>query len=141
MDARRDDAMTEEEKSNFTVVDKRRVKEDADAVATESQPTSPPPPEEEPTTQSSQHLPRLTMRDRLLMCIDILHQGAWISMGLIADPATGQIEKDMAAAKTAIDSVEFLASKVEGELDEETRREIRRLISDLQVNFVQQMSR
>lgn len=99
-------------------------------------------PDESPDSEGFPHeLPRLTVRDRLFMCIDVLQQGAWISMGLVADPATGQIEKDMAGAKTAIDCVAFLVEKVEGDLDESIRRELRRIVSDLRINFVQQSSR
>jgi hypothetical protein len=86
-------------------------------------------------------MPRLSVRDRLLMCIDILNQGAWISLGLVSDPATGQVERDIVRAKTAIDSVAFLAEKVEGDLDEQTRRDLKNLVRDLQLNYVQQMSR
>lgn len=133
--------MTAAEPSDFTVVDRRRVKEDPEAPASEPQPPTPPPADGESSTTSPQHLHRLTVRDRLLMCIDILQQGAWISLGLISDPATGQIEQDLNQARLAIDSVEFLAGKVEGELDEETRRDLKALVSDLQVNFVQQKGR
>lgn len=82
-----------------------------------------------------------SVQDRILMCIEILHQGAWIAMGLIANPVTGKIERDLAQARMAIDSVAFLAEKVEGDLDEATRREIKRVVSDLQMNFVRQMQR
>lgn len=139
--------MTEEE-SGFTFVDKRRVPKEADGATPEDASTSPPPtadssPETDtpPDTSAAPPLPRLTVRDRLLMCIDILHQGAWISMGLVTDPATGKIEKDMAQAQIAIDCVAFLAGKVEGMLDEQTQRELKNLLSDLRINYVQQRNR
>jgi hypothetical protein len=139
--------MTEEE-SGFTFVDKRRVPEDAGDVASEDASTSPSPNADSSAetdtpqdTSAAPPLPRLTVRDRLLMCIDILHQGAWISMGLVTDPATGKIEKDMAQAQIAIDSVAFLADKVEEMLDEQTRRELKNLLSDLRINYVQQRNR
>ena len=85
-------------------------------------------------------LPSLSIRDRLLMSIDILHQGSWIAMGLIADPATGEIKRDLEQARIAIDCVGYLAAKVEPDLDDHTRRELKNLVSDLQINFVQQSS-
>ena len=136
--------MADEEESGFTVVDKRR--------------TTPPEPTEEaappaPTADADAEahaghaheggfpLPSLSVRDRLLMSIDILNQGAWISLGLIADPATGKIEKNLDSARIALDSVAFLVGKVEAEMDEQTRRELRRLVTDLQLNFVEQQNR
>ena len=47
------------------------------------------------------------------MCIDILYQSAWISMGMVSDPSSGQIERNMEDAKIAIDSVAFLVEKID----------------------------
>lgn len=151
--------MSDEEESGFTFVDKRHIPQDQPDSPTST--TSNSEPEQAAATQPdsrssaapndaefaggpADHLgamPRLNVRDRLLMCIDILNQGAWISLGLISDPTTGQVEKDLPQAKVAIDSVAFLAGKVELELDEETRRELRNLVRDLQLNYVEQSSR
>jgi hypothetical protein len=136
--------MTEEE-TGFTVVDRRRAaRPESESVAptpetsaTEEAPA--PPPQTDSPAQSfpDDTLPRLTIRDRLLMSIDILQQGAWIAMGLIPDPATGQKEPpDMAAARTAIDCVTFIAKQVEGTLDNETRMQLRGLLNDLQLYYV-----
>lgn len=126
-----------DEETGFSVVDKRQAPEvqtdnHIDTVETEVMNV----PEEDPL----KNLPNLAMRDRLLMSIDILNQGAWIAMGFISNPATGAIEKDLSKAKIAIDCVAFLASKVEDELDVNTQRELKALVDNLQVNFVQQMS-
>ena len=158
--------MSDAEESGFTFVDKRRVSQDPakpsdspDFTTSRTEPTQSTTAQEtdeaRPAVQSAEsggseaanaadHLgamPRLNVRDRLLMCIDILNQGAWISLGLISDPTTGNIEKDLDQAKTAIDSVAFLAERVEPELDDETCRELRNLVRDLQLNYVQQSSR
>jgi hypothetical protein len=140
--------MTSEEDASFTFVDKRRVSQNgetdsSDALQSGQDAEQTASPEADTASASAfpTELPRLSVRDRLLMCIDILHQGAWISMGLVADPATGQVAKNMADARTAIDCVEFLAEKVQGELDEATRRELKNLLTDLRINFVQQMNR
>lgn len=135
--------MTEEE-SGFTVVDRRRAARPESESAASTPETSasteaPAPPQTDSPALSlpDDALPRLTVRDRMLMSIDILQQGAWIAMGLIPDPATGQKEPpDMAAARTAIDCVVFLAKQVEGTLDDETRRHLRGLLNDLQMYFV-----
>jgi hypothetical protein len=149
--------MSDEDQSGFTFVDKRRVPQDQPDSPTSTTSNSEPAqataqqPDDadlgapaEGAAGPADHLgamPRLNVRDRLLMCIDILNQGAWISLGLISDPATGQVEADLPQAKAAIDSVAFLASRVEQDLDDETRRELQNLVRDLQLNFVEQSRR
>ncbi len=132
-----------EEESGFSVVDKRRVSQEESTTGETS--SSAAQEDAEPSPESGGHLPHslgelphLTVRDRLLMSIDILHQGAWLAMGLVADPSTGEIERNLDDAKIAIDAVAYLASQVEPSLDEPTRREVKRVLSDLQVNFVRQ---
>ena len=148
--------MADDEKEGFTFVDKRGTAEaspKSPKATTEADSAS-----ENPTTDSTQqqeatseardagalhdagatNLPKLDVRDRLLMCIDIMNQGAWISLGLLSDPATGQIDQNLGQAQLAIDTVAFLAERVENELDDETRRDLRTLVRDLRLNYVQQ---
>jgi hypothetical protein len=145
--------MAGEEEEGFTFVDKRRAgtgasePSPAPSSVTEASPeqlADEPSPlaESDSGIDAGEHghpdeLPALGMRDRLLMCIDILYQGAWIALGLVADPATHQIEQDLPRAKTAIDSVAFLAERVEPELEEEIQRELKRMVADLRMNYVQ----
>ena len=134
-----------EEESGFTFVDKRRPddgKEQPAATLTEeTTPAVTPETEIQQEGFDEQSLPHLSVRDRLLMCIDILNQGAWIALGLLSDPSTGKIEQDLSQARIAIDCLRLLAEKVEADLDDVTRRELKTLLNDLQVNFVQQSSR
>jgi hypothetical protein len=85
--------------------------------------------------------PRLAARDRLLMCLDILHQGAWIAMGLVADPVTQEVEKDLDEARILIDSAAELATRVEPMVDDSIRRELRTMVANLRMNFVNQSKR
>lgn len=145
--------MAAEEEQGFTFVDKRRTAQPAseptaDAAAPQSAPgkidTSDVPPSPPMEAEGDERFPegahRLSVLDRLIMCIDILNQGAWISLGLISDPATGKVEKNLPDAKIAIDAVASMAGQIENELDETTRRELRNLVRDLQLNYVQQSS-
>jgi hypothetical protein len=134
--------MEAEEDSGFSVVVKRGVNPESavEAVQGSASAESEQAPQVGETDQGPHPggVPKLAVVDRLLMCIDILHQSAWISMGLVSDPASGQIERNLSDAKIAIDCVAFLAGKLEGQMDDSTQREIKRLVSDLQVNFVRQ---
>lgn len=77
----------------------------------------------------------------LALFLGELRNLAWLRMGLVANPGTGQIERDMAQAKVAIDTVAFLASQLEGTVPPEERLPLRALVSDLQINFVEQSKR
>ncbi len=66
---------------------------------------------------------------------------AWLRMGLVANPGTGEIERDLPQAKVAIDTVAFLAGQLEPLVAPEERLPLKALVSDLQVNFVEQSKR
>ena len=66
---------------------------------------------------------------------------AWLRMGLVANPGTGEIERDLPQAKVAIDTVAFLATQLEPLVAPEERLPLKALVSDLQVNFVEQSKR
>jgi Domain of unknown function (DUF1844). len=66
---------------------------------------------------------------------------AWLRMGLVANPSTGKIERDLGQARVAIDTVAFLASQLEQVVPPEERLPLKALVSDLQVNFVEQSKR
>jgi hypothetical protein len=59
-----------------------------------------------------------------------------MKMGLIVNPQTNKLDKDMNQAKIAIDCFEFISKKLEGHLSEEEKRKTSNILSDLQINFV-----
>ncbi len=69
-----------------------------------------------------------------------LGEQAWRWMGLVPNPVTQQVEKDLNKARLAIDCTQFLADKVSPYLPELTRRDLRTLVSNLQLTFVRQLS-
>lgn len=77
----------------------------------------------------------------LALFLGELRNLAWLRMGLVANPATGQIERDMSQAKIAIDTVAFLAGQLESVVAPEERVPLKAMISDLQINFVEQSKR
>ena len=74
----------------------------------------------------------------LALFLGELRNLAWLRMGLVANPGTGQIERDMDQAKIAIDTVAFLAQQLEPTVAPQERLPLRALVSDLQINFVEQ---
>ncbi|HEY3247935.1 MAG TPA: DUF1844 domain-containing protein [bacterium] len=74
-------------------------------------------------------------------CISLLAAHAWQSMGLIPNPATNKIERDLADARLAIDAAGALVDQVKLRLDDSARREMEALLTDLRVNYVEQQAR
>lgn len=63
---------------------------------------------------------------------------AWVKMGLQPDPLTRKPSVDMAEARLAIDVAAQLAQALDQKLNDEERRQIQALLSNLRINFVRQ---
>jgi hypothetical protein len=130
-----------EEKVQF--VDKRRMAEDADV---ESAPNPEPSPDLEEAAKAAMEeqealAEAMGVWGLAAYMIEILSAEAWQTLGLVANPRTGKIGKDLRQARVAIDSVAALIGVVDqqdSQLPEELRRDLRRVLNDLRLNFVQQ---
>jgi hypothetical protein len=120
--------MAENQEEGFTVVDKRNTPP-ADKTPASNNKT-----EVDPATG----LPSLSVVDRLLMSLDILLQGAWIAMGIKTDPATGEIQKDLEAARSAVDAFAALAEITAPYLEDRAQAELKRVLGDLRINYIEQ---
>lgn len=76
----------------------------------------------------------------LALMVDELASIAWQKMGLQPDMLTGKIEPDLSQAKVAIDAVAQLIPHFEPKLEDDDRRRIQNLQSDLKINYVQRAS-
>lgn len=131
-----------EEEEHFEFVDKRRTARSADDQPdTAERPQEATTRSDEAEARSESEHPRLAAADRLLMCLDILQQGAWIGLGLVPDPVTQHVERNLDEARQLIDGAAALAEIVEPGVDEPIRRELRTLIANLRLNYVQQVRR
>jgi hypothetical protein len=75
----------------------------------------------------------------LELFIMLLSEQAWRYMGLRVDPRTNEINKDLAKAHVAIDCIISIVDKMEPHLAGKDRDRLRNLITDLQINYAQQM--
>ncbi|MFM9873267.1 MAG: DUF1844 domain-containing protein [Fimbriimonadaceae bacterium] len=73
----------------------------------------------------------------IMVMIDQMAGIAWQKLGLQNDFITGKLEKDLSQAKTAVDCVSKLADFILPQLDDNDKRQIQTLISNLKVNYVQ----
>ncbi len=149
----------EESGGSFTVRDRRRFLSEetsADAPQAEAAAAAPAPATVEAQTGPPEELLENEEDDDLgipgdgslpdiyavlAMFLGELRSLAWLRMGLVANPGTGQIERDMPQAKVAIDTVAFLAQQLEPTVPAEDRLPLRALVSDLQMNYVEQTKR
>jgi hypothetical protein len=71
--------------------------------------------------------------------IMLLSEQAWRYVGLRVVPGTTEIKKDLVKAHVAIDCIIALVDKMEPHLDVVEKERLRRLITDLQINYAEQM--
>ena len=82
-------------------------------------------------------LAALAARDLLMWFLGLLAAKAWEGMGLVPNPATNKIRKDLADARIAIDAYGAIFDAVRAHLDEQPRREMETLLTTLRLNFVE----
>ncbi len=70
--------------------------------------------------------------------INLLSVQAWRDMGLRVDPKSSEIKPDFERASIAIDCIKYLLDKLEPKLSQDERFRLKSLLTDLQVNYVQQ---
>ncbi|MCC2669265.1 MAG: hypothetical protein K0Q72_1736 [Armatimonadetes bacterium] len=80
----------------------------------------------------------VTVQGVLRFAIEMLSNHAWVSMGLMANPMNGKIQKDLPEAKRAIDILGDLARHAEAGAEPDEKRDLRNMLADLRVNFLRQ---
>jgi Domain of unknown function (DUF1844) len=96
-----------------------------------------PVPEQEDRGRQAVPLEAIPTRELLVWMLGVLGAKAWQGMGLVANPATGKIEKDLEDAKTAIDAFAGLLDAVRPHLEAQARRDTESLLTTLRLNFVE----
>ena len=74
------------------------------------------------------------------MTVGLLAEQSWVAMGLVADPITGKIRKNLPDARRGIDALADLLRHLEPDATPEEKRELQMALSNLRVNFIQQSS-
>ncbi len=70
-----------------------------------------------------------------------LTQSAFISLGKLPDPMTGNIDRNLPQASQTIDLLAALQEKTKGNLEEEEDKFLSRTISDLRLNYVDEVNK
>jgi len=82
----------------------------------------------------------VSVYDLIGVSLDQFIEIAWVKMGLRADPLTGSESKDMGEAKVAIDIASRFAEILDAHLEEDDRRRVQSLLSDLRMNYIHKSS-
>lgn len=72
----------------------------------------------------------------LEFCFNVMQSRILVRMGLIADPATGLIARDLAQARQGIDFCASMVQNATGLIDPEQQRRLEAVVSDLRINYV-----
>jgi len=78
---------------------------------------------------------------RFISLISMFASSAYQSMGKIANPITGKVERNLDGAQGMIDILVTLQKKTRGNLTKDEERMLTSTISDLQMNFVKEKER
>lgn len=70
--------------------------------------------------------------------INILERVAWQKMGLVVNPQTQEIEKDLEQARVAIDSYTSLLEHLGDHIEPDTKTTLKARLTDLKLNFASQ---
>ena len=71
--------------------------------------------------------------------ISMLSGKAWEYLGLIMNPETKEINKDLKKAKIAIDTVAFLYDQIKDDLNPEDFKRLENLLANLRMNYVEKL--
>ncbi|MBI5574108.1 MAG: DUF1844 domain-containing protein [Elusimicrobia bacterium] len=81
------------------------------------------------------------VNEYFLSLVFSLSAAAMQQMGKISNPITNKIEKNLEQAKVSIDIIEMLVEKTKGNLTVEENKFITSTLSDLQLNFVDELDK
>lgn len=98
----------------------------------------------QPETEESKEAPQmvdisaLPLWQILPLFLNILDRIAWQKMGLVVNPASQEIEKNLDQARAAIDIYEFILSQQGTHVEEKHRQVLEARLTDLKLNFARQ---
>jgi len=138
--------MTEPEDKGYTVEDRRylhkseeekaRIRDEEEAAARRAAETGAAAAEEAPKTFQDMPQPEITFTSFLIS----LSSSAFIHLGDIPDPTTGETKQDLPLAKQTIDLLGLLRDKTRGNLLEEEEKLFDHLLYDLRMRYIKETS-
>lgn len=78
---------------------------------------------------------------RVLSLVISLHSATWASLGKVAHPMTGKVERNLDAARSNIDLIESLMVMTHNAVSDQGRKIMEDCISALRLNYVEEVSK
>jgi hypothetical protein len=79
--------------------------------------------------------------DLLRWAVSVLAASVWQNLGLVPNPATKKVDRNLDHARLAIDATASLVDHLKPHVDDQQRRELDTLLANLRLNFVEQKSK
>lgn len=119
---------------------KSKKKKQSKSKESASEPIIEEPPAEEKTESEPVmvDIAALPVWQLIPLFINILERVAWQKMGLVVNPQTQEIEKDLQQARVAIDSYTALLEHLGENIEPETKTALKARLTDLKLNFASQ---
>lgn len=76
-----------------------------------------------------------------LQLLYLMHHTAMQELGKVANPVTGEVERNLEKAQQAIDMLEMLKEKTKGNLSEELDKTQEMMLSELRLNYVDEANK
>lgn len=73
--------------------------------------------------------------------VAIFHSSAMVALGKIKNPATDRIERNLEQAKHAVDTLEMLRVKTNGNLTDNEKRILDHALTELRLNYVDELKK
>jgi hypothetical protein len=125
----------EEEEKGFVVKDRRSF--DKGGELKEEKAAEPAPEKEKRQEQKTAEAERPPLPEGdFNSLIFSLSSSAFFNLGEIADPQTGQKQKDLPLAKHSIDIIAMLQEKTKGNLSEDEEKFIDNILAELRIRYV-----
>jgi hypothetical protein len=118
-----------EEKKGYTFLDRRGLNKDS-TEKEQGMKKPPEQPKEGPVPKGSVLIDFATL-------IMSFASASMISMGIVPDPATGTIQKNLVIAQQNIDVISLLKEKTRGNLSQEEERLIEQILYELRMHYVE----
>jgi hypothetical protein len=127
----------EEEEKGFVIKDRRSFDKDGEIKEEKASEPTPSPEKEkrqEPKAAEAERPPLPEVNFNSL--VFSLSSSAFYNLGEIADPQTGQRQKDLPLAKHSIDILAMLSEKTKGNLDDEEEKFLDNILAELRIRYV-----
>ena len=127
----------EEEEKGFVIKDRRSFDKDGGLKEEKESGVNTPPQEEkrQETKKAEDQRPPLP-EVNFNALIFSLSSSAYFNLGEIADPQTGEKNKDLPLAKHSIDIIAMLGEKTKGNLNNEEQQFLENILADLRLRYV-----